>query len=134
MPDLLSCLGLVVRAPTMAVISGLSGFRAHWTFPTTRSHIVSDMHNASTLPMRCLDLDPGLFRQSTVLSILTIKQHFPTLVAETLVLAKTHGYVEKIEHELEEELQRDEREPDSRYLTKGGVWRGGGVVNFYVDN
>ncbi|GFO26935.1 hypothetical protein PoB_005344000 [Plakobranchus ocellatus] len=39
-----------------------------------------------------------------------------TLVAETLVLAKTHGYVEKIEHELEEELQRDEREPDSRYL------------------
>ncbi|GFS15685.1 hypothetical protein ElyMa_001454900 [Elysia marginata] len=41
-----------------------------------------------------------------------------TLVAETLVLAKTHGYVEKIEHELEEELQRDEREPDSRYLAK----------------
>ncbi|CAG2213701.1 unnamed protein product [Mytilus edulis] len=30
-----------------------------------------------------------------------------TLVAETLVLAKTHGYVEKIENELEEELQQD---------------------------
>ncbi|WAR02863.1 HVCN1-like protein [Mya arenaria] len=30
-----------------------------------------------------------------------------TLVAETLVLAKTHGYVEKIEDELERELQRD---------------------------
>lgn len=30
-----------------------------------------------------------------------------TLVAETLVLAKTHGYVEKIENELEEELQQE---------------------------
>lgn len=30
-----------------------------------------------------------------------------TLVAETLVLAKTHGYVEKIENELEEELHQD---------------------------
>jgi len=34
-----------------------------------------------------------------------------TLVAETLVLAKTHGYVEKIEDELERELQRDFSDP-----------------------
>lgn len=30
-----------------------------------------------------------------------------TLVAETLVLAKTHGYVEKIENELEEEILQE---------------------------
>lgn len=32
---------------------------------------------------------------------------FQTLVAETLVLAKTHGYVEKIENELEEEILQE---------------------------
>ena len=41
-----------------------------------------------------------------------------TLVAETLVLAKTHGYVEKIEHELEEELQRENTEPPNKILAK----------------
>lgn len=41
-----------------------------------------------------------------------------TLVAETLVLAKTHGYVEKIEHELEEELQRENTEPPNEALAK----------------
>ncbi|XP_059178887.1 uncharacterized protein LOC131958020 [Physella acuta] len=46
-----------------------------------------------------------------------------TLVAETLVLAKTHGYVEKIEHELEEELQRENTEPPNRILAK---WRRNG--------
>ncbi|XP_069131680.1 uncharacterized protein [Argopecten irradians] len=42
-----------------------------------------------------------------------------TLVAETLVLAKTHGYVEKIENELEEELQQDIDPPKENL----GRWR-----------
>ncbi|KAH9505434.1 Cullin-1, partial [Bulinus truncatus] len=46
-----------------------------------------------------------------------------TLVAETLVLAKTHGYVEKIEHELEEELQRENTDPPNKILAK---WRRNG--------
>lgn len=33
------------------------------------------------------------------------------LVAETLILAKTHGYADKIENELEEELRRDSKGP-----------------------
>ena len=37
----------------------------------------------------------------------TYQFFFQTLVAETLVLAKTHGYVEKIENELEEEIQKE---------------------------
>ena len=41
-----------------------------------------------------------------------------TLVAETLVLAKTHGCVEKIESELEEELRRESKGQDSDPLTK----------------
>ena len=40
-----------------------------------------------------------------------MKLYFQTLVAETLVLAKTHGYVEKIENKLEEELARDISDP-----------------------
>ncbi|XP_046561370.1 uncharacterized protein LOC124270375 [Haliotis rubra] len=43
-----------------------------------------------------------------------------TLVAETLVLAKTHGYVEKIENELEEELRRDQKEPPKQIVAR---WR-----------
>ncbi|XP_041367457.1 uncharacterized protein LOC121382048 [Gigantopelta aegis] len=43
-----------------------------------------------------------------------------TLVAETLVLAKTHGYVEKIESELEEELRRDLWEPPEQTVAR---WR-----------
>ncbi|XP_070198976.1 uncharacterized protein [Littorina saxatilis] len=44
-----------------------------------------------------------------------------TLVAETLVLAKTHGCVEKIESELEEELRRESTKADeSNLLSK---WR-----------
>ncbi|XP_045174776.2 uncharacterized protein LOC123536056 [Mercenaria mercenaria] len=43
-----------------------------------------------------------------------------TLVAETLVLAKTHGYVEKIEDELERELQRDFSDPPEEKLLR---WR-----------
>ena len=38
-----------------------------------------------------------------------------SLVAETLVLAKTHGYVEKIENELEEELQNDIDPPNEHF-------------------
>lgn len=41
-----------------------------------------------------------------------------TLVAETLVLAKTHGYVEKIEDELERELQRDFSDPPQEKLLR----------------
>ena len=43
---------------------------------------------------------------------------FQTLVAETLVLAKTHGYVEKIEDELEQELARDIRPPPAERLNR----------------
>ncbi|KAL8614172.1 hypothetical protein ACOMHN_026389 [Nucella lapillus] len=43
-----------------------------------------------------------------------------TLVAETLVLAKTHGCVEKIESELEEELRRESKGQGSDPLSK---WR-----------
>ncbi|KAK3577940.1 hypothetical protein CHS0354_020818 [Potamilus streckersoni] len=46
-----------------------------------------------------------------------------TLVAETLVLAKTHGYVEKIENELEEELQLDSDEQTSTSISR---WRRNG--------
>ncbi|XP_061166946.1 uncharacterized protein LOC133175833 [Saccostrea echinata] len=46
-----------------------------------------------------------------------------TLVAETLVLAKTHGYVEKIENELEEEILQEEtylpKEDFVRWRRKG---------------
>ena len=49
---LTSCLAwaLVVTAPTMAVISGSSGFWAPGTFPTRRSYMTSGMHSASTSP------------------------------------------------------------------------------------
>lgn len=43
-----------------------------------------------------------------------------TLVAETLVLAKTHGYVEKIEDELERELQKDVCDPPQQKILR---WR-----------
>ncbi|XP_021353072.1 uncharacterized protein LOC110450124 isoform X2 [Mizuhopecten yessoensis] len=49
-----------------------------------------------------------------------------TLVAETLVLAKTHGYVEKIENELEEELQQDIDPPKENL----GRWRRKGYQFF----
>nr|KAG5685550.1 hypothetical protein BaRGS_001973 [Batillaria attramentaria] len=45
---------------------------------------------------------------------------FGTLVAETLVLAKTHGCVEKIESELEEELRRESSGRTTGPLSK---WR-----------
>ncbi|KAK6191871.1 hypothetical protein SNE40_003451 [Patella caerulea] len=45
---------------------------------------------------------------------------FQTLVAETLVLAKTHGYVEKIENELEEEIRRDNKAPPKQTVAR---WR-----------
>ncbi|KAH3888162.1 uncharacterized protein LOC127845958 [Dreissena polymorpha] len=50
-----------------------------------------------------------------------------TLVAETLVLAKTHGYVEKIEDELERELQRDIRDPPEEKFHR---WRRKGDAIF----
>ncbi|XP_052797344.1 uncharacterized protein LOC128229627 [Mya arenaria] len=50
-----------------------------------------------------------------------------TLVAETLVLAKTHGYVEKIEDELERELQRDFSDPPQEKIKR---WRRKGDMVF----
>lgn len=50
-----------------------------------------------------------------------------TLVAETLVLAKTHGYVEKIEDELERELQRDFSDPPEEKILR---WRRQGDTVF----
>lgn len=47
---------------------------------------------------------------------------FQTLVAETLVLAKTHGYVEKIENELEEEILQETYLPKEDLVRWGLQW------------
>ncbi|XP_048731171.1 uncharacterized protein LOC125648241 isoform X2 [Ostrea edulis] len=49
-----------------------------------------------------------------------------TLVAETLVLAKTHGYVEKIENELEEEILQEAYLPKEDFVR----WRRKGYSFF----
>jgi hypothetical protein len=45
-----------------------------------------------------------------------INYYSQTLVAETLVLAKTHGYVEKIENELEEEILQETYLPKEDFV------------------